>query len=96
MVKKLIFIIFLFFSLGTHANEGLINKIITCHKTTEDSPIVVLWGIKFLPKGLAEFYVFGSELQGTGREILMIGSWMFNIVSAEWVIRKIYFNRSAV
>ena len=46
--------------------------------------------------GILWILVIGSELQGTGREILMIGSWMFNIVSAEWVIRKIYFNRSAV
>lgn len=41
--------------------------------------------------GILWILVIGSELQGTGREVLMIGSWVFNIMLAEYIIRRIYF-----
>ncbi len=45
--------------------------------------------------GIGSVILLESEPSGIGRDVVMIGSWVINIIAAEWLIRKIYFAKNA-
>lgn len=77
-------------------SSSALNRVMSGNPTTLAGTLNANGNVYVVNENGVYFTSTSSITANSGREILMIGSWMFNIVSAEWVIRKIYFNRSAV